>query len=84
MAKLKPIETEKDIARAMKALLAADPRLVPVAEIAGPLPLRRRAGGFEGLANHRHLAADFRHGGGVDLGAASRQRSIRSRPSSFF
>ena len=35
----------------MKALLAADPRLVSVAEIAGPLPLRRREGGFEGLAS---------------------------------
>ncbi len=48
---MKPIETKRDIARAMKALLAADPRLVPIAEIAGPLPLRRREGGFEGLAS---------------------------------
>jgi DNA-3-methyladenine glycosylase II len=47
---LKAIETERDIARAAKALLAADPRLAPIAEIAGPLPLRRRDGGFEGLA----------------------------------
>jgi DNA-3-methyladenine glycosylase II len=47
---LKPIETVHDIARATKALLAADPRLAPIAEIAGPLPLRRRDGGFEGLA----------------------------------
>jgi DNA-3-methyladenine glycosylase II len=44
------IETKRDITRATKALLAADPRLVPIAEIAGPLPLRRREGGFEGLA----------------------------------
>ena len=44
------IETEKDVARALKKLLVLDPRLVPVAEIAGPLPHRRRAGGFEGLA----------------------------------
>jgi DNA-3-methyladenine glycosylase II len=51
VAKLKPIETKRDITRAMKALLAADPRLVPIAEIAGPLPLRRREGGFEGLAS---------------------------------
>lgn len=47
---MKPIETKRDITRATKALLAADPRLVPIAEIAGPLPLRRRDGGFEGLA----------------------------------
>jgi DNA-3-methyladenine glycosylase II len=48
---VKPIETERDIARAMKALIAADPRLGPIAEVAGPLPLRRRPGGFEGLAS---------------------------------
>lgn len=47
---MKPIETERDVARGLKALIAADPRLGPVAEIAGPLPLRRRSGGFEGLA----------------------------------
>jgi DNA-3-methyladenine glycosylase II len=51
VVKLKPIETKRDITRALKALLIADPRLVPVAEIAGPLPLRRREGGFEGLAS---------------------------------
>jgi DNA-3-methyladenine glycosylase II len=48
---LKPIETEKDVARGLKALLAADPRLVPIAALTGPLPLRRREGGFEGLAH---------------------------------
>jgi DNA-3-methyladenine glycosylase II len=48
---MKPIETDKDVARALKKLLVADPRLAPVAEIAGPLPLRRRAGGFEGIAS---------------------------------
>ena len=48
--KLPTIENEKDVARALKKLLALDPRLVPVAEIAGPLPHRRRSGGFEGLA----------------------------------
>ncbi len=48
--KLKPIDTERDIRRAMKALIAADPRLKPIAETAGPIPLRRRAGGFEGIA----------------------------------
>lgn len=51
MVKLKPIETKRDITRAVKALLLADPRLVPIAEVAGPLPLRRREGGFEGLAS---------------------------------
>lgn len=50
MSNLKPIETKRDIAHGTKALLAADPRLVPIAEIAGPLVLRRREGGFEGLA----------------------------------
>ena len=49
--KLRPIETERDVARALKKLLAADPRLVPVAEFAGPLPLRRQPGGFEGIAS---------------------------------
>jgi DNA-3-methyladenine glycosylase II len=44
------IESQAHIAHAVAALLAADPRLNAVAEIAGPLPLRRRAGGFEGLA----------------------------------
>jgi DNA-3-methyladenine glycosylase II len=48
--KLPSIENEKDVARALKKLLALDPRLVPVAEIAGSLPHRRRRGGFEGLA----------------------------------
>ena len=48
--KLASIDNEKDVARALKKLLALDPRLVPVAEIAGPLPHRRRSGGFEGLA----------------------------------
>jgi DNA-3-methyladenine glycosylase II len=44
------IETERDVARALKALLTADPRLQPLSDVAGPLPLRRRAGGFEGLS----------------------------------
>jgi DNA-3-methyladenine glycosylase II len=45
------IDTEADIATGLAALLGADPRLVPVAAQAGPLPLRRRAGGFPGLAS---------------------------------
>jgi DNA-3-methyladenine glycosylase II len=48
---MRPIETEDDIAKALADLLIADPKLIPVAEIAGAVPLRRRSGGFEGLAN---------------------------------
>jgi DNA-3-methyladenine glycosylase II len=44
------IDTEADIQAGMSALLAADPRLEPVAAMAGPVPLRRRPGGFAGLA----------------------------------
>jgi DNA-3-methyladenine glycosylase II len=44
------IDTEADIAAGLADLLAADPRLADVAAIAGPLPLRRRAGGFAGIA----------------------------------
>jgi DNA-3-methyladenine glycosylase II len=45
------IETDADIEAGLSALLAADPRLEPVVEKAGKLPLRRRAGGFTGLAS---------------------------------
>jgi DNA-3-methyladenine glycosylase II len=44
------IDTEADIAAGLGALLAADPRLAAVAAIAGALPLRRRPGGFAGIA----------------------------------
>jgi DNA-3-methyladenine glycosylase II len=44
------IDTEADIEAGLTALLAADPRLEPVAAKAGRLPLRRRPGGFPGLA----------------------------------
>jgi DNA-3-methyladenine glycosylase II len=44
------IETPADVAASLQQLLAADPRLAPIADAAGPLPLRRRSGGFEGLA----------------------------------
>jgi DNA-3-methyladenine glycosylase II len=47
---MRRIETEADIAAGMADLLAADPRLIPVAEVAGPVPLRRRPPGFDGLA----------------------------------
>jgi DNA-3-methyladenine glycosylase II len=45
------IDTEADIAAGLSALLAADPRLADVAAIAGALPLRRRPGGFAGIAS---------------------------------
>jgi DNA-3-methyladenine glycosylase II len=45
------IDTPADIEAALAALIAADPRLEEIAAIAGPLPLRRRPGGFEGLAS---------------------------------
>jgi DNA-3-methyladenine glycosylase II len=47
---MRPIDTEADLAEGLAALLAADQRLVPVAAAAGAIPLRRRPGGFEGLA----------------------------------
>jgi DNA-3-methyladenine glycosylase II len=45
------IDTEADIEAGLSALLAADPRLESVAARAGRLPLRRRPGGFAGLAS---------------------------------
>src|SRR5215471_5173857 len=44
------IDTEADIAVGLRALVAADPRLAEVAAVAGTLPLRRRPGGFAGIA----------------------------------
>lgn len=44
------IDTEADISAALAQLVAVDPRLAPIIAATGPLPLRRRAGGFEGLA----------------------------------
>jgi DNA-3-methyladenine glycosylase II len=45
------IHTEADLKTATQALLVADPRLVPILAVAGPPPLRRREGGFAGLAS---------------------------------
>jgi DNA-3-methyladenine glycosylase II len=45
------IHTEADLKTGTEALLALDPRLAPILAIAGPPPLRRRAGGFAGLAS---------------------------------
>jgi DNA-3-methyladenine glycosylase II len=44
------IETDADVTAGVAALVAADPRLAPIAAVAGPLPLRRGKPGFEGLA----------------------------------
>lgn len=44
------IETPDDIAEGLEALMRIDGRLADVVERAGPVPLRRRAPGFEGLA----------------------------------
>jgi len=45
------IDTEADIAAGLDVLFAIDPRLAEVAAVAGPLPLRRRPGGFAGIAS---------------------------------
>jgi DNA-3-methyladenine glycosylase II len=45
------IHTETDLEAATAALIAADGRLAAAHAVAGPLPLRRRPGGFEGLAS---------------------------------
>ncbi len=47
---MRPIETDADVAEGLAELARIDPRLAPVIEIAGPVPLRRRPPGFEGLA----------------------------------
>lgn len=47
---LRPIETDADVAAGLEALVALDPRLAPVRDLAGELPLRLRQPGFEGLA----------------------------------
>ena len=44
------IETDKDIADGLHALVRRDPRLKPIVKAAGPIPLRRRVAGYEGLA----------------------------------
>src|SRR5580704_2934671 len=44
------IHTEADLDAALARLVAADPRLAGVLAVAGRPPLRRRAGGFKGLA----------------------------------
>jgi DNA-3-methyladenine glycosylase II len=45
------IHTEADLDAAIAQLTAADPRLATLLEVGGRPPLRRRVGGFEGLAS---------------------------------
>lgn len=47
---MRTIETEADIAEGLSWLTRRDRRLVRIARIAGPIPLRRAAPGFAGLA----------------------------------
>ena len=45
------IDTLEDLRRDLAALIEADPRLLPVAKLAGDLPLRRSSPGFASLAS---------------------------------
>jgi len=45
------IDTDADLSAGLSALLAADPRLAAVASVAGAPALRRRPGGFSGIAS---------------------------------
>jgi DNA-3-methyladenine glycosylase II len=45
------IDSEADLHDGLAALLAADPHIAAIHAVAGTLPLRRRAGGFAGLAS---------------------------------
>ena len=47
---MRRIESDEDVAAGLAELTRIDPRLAPVVAIAGPVPLRRRPPGFEGLA----------------------------------
>lgn len=47
---MRRIETDDDVRAGLEALLRLDPALAPVVAEAGPVPLRRRAPGFPGLA----------------------------------
>ncbi len=46
VAGLRPIETEADVAAGLEALVLLDPRLLPVRDLAGDVPLRLRQPGF--------------------------------------
>src|SRR5258708_28827942 len=51
VAMIHRLETQADVDAGVRALIRQDPRLGQVAAIAGGTPLRRRAGGFAGLAS---------------------------------
>ena len=46
---MRRIETEADIAEGLSHIASADPRLPPIIEATGGVPLRRRHGGLDGL-----------------------------------
>ena len=48
---MKIIACDADIQEGLNALARIDPRFVPVIAASGPIPLRRHAPGFSGLAN---------------------------------
>lgn len=45
------LDTEADLALALSRLIERDPRIADVVTVGGPPPLRRRPGGFAGLAS---------------------------------
>ncbi|MEM6464101.1 MAG: DNA-3-methyladenine glycosylase [Pseudomonadota bacterium] len=45
------IESDEDVDRGLKALAVIDGRLAEAIAVSGPVPLRRRAPGYEGLAH---------------------------------
>src|SRR4030081_623181 len=45
------LETQEDVDAGVRARIRQDPQLAQVAAIGGGVPLRRRAGGFAGLAS---------------------------------
>lgn len=47
---MRRIDCDDDVAAGLAELARLDGRLAPVIDLAGPVPLRRRAAGFEGLA----------------------------------
>src|SRR3977135_2459095 len=51
VAMIHRLETQADVDAGVRAVIEQDPRLAQVAAIAGGTPLRRRPGGFAGLAS---------------------------------
>ena len=44
------LQTQDDVDSGVRALVRQDPRLKEIVAVAGRIPLRRRPGGFAGLA----------------------------------